>query len=79
MDFFARSVHDPLPPTGDKLDFDDERTTRGNLLVLGDGRRLGEIRRDARQTVDFVGRRVGSASRGTAESTSLQDASAAGI
>ena len=35
MDFLARSVHDPLHSTGDKLDFDDERTTRGNLLVLG--------------------------------------------
>ena len=56
MDFFARSVHDPLHSTGDKLDFDEERTTRGNLLVLGDGRRLGEILLDARQTADVVGR-----------------------
>ncbi|MDE0263374.1 MAG: hypothetical protein OXJ37_13295 [Bryobacterales bacterium] len=69
MDFFARSAHDPLHSTGDKLDVDDERTTRGNLFVLGDGRRLGEILLDARQTADVVGRRVGSASPGMAAST----------
>ena len=69
MDFCARSVHDLLHFTGDNLDFDDKRTTRGSLLVLGDRRRLGEILLDARQTADIVVRQVGSASPGMAAST----------
>ena len=77
MDLCAGSVHDPLQHAGDKLGFNDERTTCGNLLDLGDGRRLGEILFDAWQTADVVVRRVGGASRGMAASTPLHDASAA--
>ena len=69
MDFCARSVHDHLHFTGANLAFDEKWTTRGNLLVLGDRRRLGEIPLDAWQTADVVSRQVGSASPGIAGST----------
>ena len=64
IDFRARSVHGLFHIRRDELDFDDERTTRGNLLVLGDGRRLGEILLDARRAAGVVGRQVGSAGPG---------------
>lgn len=68
MEFVARSARHLLHFAGDKLDFDDGRTARGNLLVLADGRRSGEILLDARQTADIVGGRVGNASPGMAAS-----------
>lgn len=69
MRFCARSAYNLLPFAGDKLDFDDGRTAHGNLLVLGDGRRLGEILLDARQTADVVGGQAGSARPGMAART----------
>ena len=69
MEVYARSAHHLLPFTGDKLDFDDGRAARGNLLVLADGRRAGGILLDARQTADIVVGQVGSASPGMAAST----------
>lgn len=69
MEFVARSARHLLHFAGDKLDFDDGLTARGNLLVLADGRRSGEILLDARQTAEIVGGRGGSASPGMAAST----------
>lgn len=69
MEFSARSARHPLHFTGDKLDSDDGRTTRGNLLVLGDGRRSGEILLNPRQAADVVGGHIGNASPGMSAST----------
>lgn len=68
MEFVARSARHLLHFAGDKLDFRDGLTARGNLLVLANGRRSGEILLDARQTAEIVGGRVGSASPGMAAS-----------
>ena len=68
MQFVARSARHRLRFAGDKLNFDDGLTARGNLLVLADGRRSGQILLDARQTAEIVGGRVGSASPGMAAS-----------
>lgn len=65
MDYRARSVHYLLHFTGDKLDFDDEWTARGNLLALGSGRRLREILLGACQTADVVDGQIASASPST--------------